>query len=91
MAPENESAASSVPGIISGSIPKRSRTPSTKSARFCASLEALVAQNLKLSTPLRRRMVTNSSIPAKVRINAASEKFLVRSIPSPRRTTRISR
>ncbi len=53
VAPANDSSASSAPVITSGSTPKMSRTPSTKSCRLAASLVALVATTRTAEAPCR--------------------------------------
>lgn len=51
VAPSNENAASWSPLITSGSTPRMSRTPRTKSSRFSASREAEVATKRTFSAP----------------------------------------
>ena len=77
----------------SGSMPRRLRTPSAKTAALLASRVADVAQNRTRSdgTAWSRSIPASSSMAAKVRSSASSASTPVRSTPCPRRTTRDSR
>ncbi|CAB4956594.1 unannotated protein [freshwater metagenome] len=91
VAPMKERAASSAPGITSGSIPKISRTPSINTWRLRASRVALVAQNLIFSTPLLAMISANLLVASSVRSIAAGSNARFLSTPSPSRTISISR
>ena len=91
MAPANDNAASSSPLMTSGSIPRRSRTPSTNKWRLVASRVALVAQNLIFSTPRFAISAANLSTASKVRATASGWNCPVWSTPCPKRTISMSR
>ena len=81
VAPLKESAASSVPGITSGSIPRISFTPSINICRLEASRVALVAQKRIFSTPLLRIISAYFWVTARVRAIASGSNWPVLSTP----------
>ena len=91
VAPWNESAASTSPGITSGAIPRRSLTPSMKRSRLVASRVALVAQKRIFSTPRFAISSAYLSTAARVRTIASGWNWPVLSTPCPKRTISISR
>ena len=90
VAPRKLKAASSLPGITSGSIPSICLTPSINSARLDASRVALVAQKRIFSTPLLAMIRAKSCVAARVRVIASGSNALFLSTPAPSLTICIS-
>ncbi len=91
VAPTKENSASWSPLMTSGSTPRMSTTPRTKSSRFSASREAEVATKRTRSAPWAAMTSAYSRHAANVRSSASGASRPVRSTPWPSRTMVIRR